>query len=46
VPKLSATPGHINWAGPRLGEHNTEIYEKLLDLTQAEIAELVAAQVI
>jgi crotonobetainyl-CoA:carnitine CoA-transferase CaiB-like acyl-CoA transferase len=46
VPKLSASPGRINWAGPRLGEHNSEIYETLLDLTKAEIAELEMAKVI
>ena len=25
--RLSATPGRIRWAGPRLGEHNNEILE-------------------
>jgi len=25
VGKLSATPGAVRWAGPRLGEHNREI---------------------
>lgn len=26
VPKLSETPGQIRWAGPKLGEHNDEIF--------------------
>ena len=25
VPKLSETPGQVNWSGPALGEHNAEI---------------------
>lgn len=28
VPKLSETPGQIRWAGPKLGEHNDEIFER------------------
>ncbi len=27
--RLSETPGAIKWAGPRLGEHNQEVYEQL-----------------
>jgi formyl-CoA transferase len=29
VPKLSATPGEIRWAGPRLGEHTAEVLREL-----------------
>ena len=29
VPKLSATPGKVNWLGPELGAHNDEIYRGL-----------------
>jgi crotonobetainyl-CoA:carnitine CoA-transferase CaiB-like acyl-CoA transferase len=29
VPKLSETPGKINWAGPALGEHTEEILREL-----------------
>src|SRR5699024_8170926 len=28
VPKLSKTPGKVKWAGPKLGEHNSEILEE------------------
>jgi len=40
VPKLSGTPGQVEWTGPRIGEHNREIYTTLLDLTEAEIIRL------
>ena len=29
VPRLSATPGEVRTAGPRLGEHNDEVYAAL-----------------
>jgi formyl-CoA transferase len=29
APRLSATPGGVRWAGPQLGEHNTEILGRL-----------------
>lgn len=32
VPKLSATPGQVKWVGPKLGEHNKEVYGELLGL--------------
>ena len=34
VPKLSETPGHIEWLGPPLGAQENEIYGKLLGLTE------------
>src|SRR5262249_24784688 len=37
--RLSRTPASIRWAGPRLGEHNDFVYERL-GLTGAEIAKL------
>jgi crotonobetainyl-CoA:carnitine CoA-transferase CaiB-like acyl-CoA transferase len=40
VPKLSGTPGQVEWTGPRIGEHNREIYTTLLDLTEAEFVRL------
>lgn len=41
VPKLSATPGAIRWAGPdRLGEHTAEVLAELLDLTPEQIGKL------
>jgi succinyl-CoA:(S)-malate CoA-transferase subunit B len=46
VPKLSATPGHVNWLGPELGAHNDEIYRGLLGIDEAELQRLKDAAVI
>ena len=27
--RLSETPGEVRWSGPRLGEHNEEVYGEL-----------------
>src|SRR5690606_32496630 len=43
APRLSATPGRINHAGGALGQHNEEIYGKLLGMTPERMAELAAA---
>lgn len=40
VPKLSETPGEVRSTGPSLGEHNEEVYGKLLGLGEEEISEL------
>ena len=40
VPKLSKTPGSIEWTGPDLGSHNKEIYGTLLGKSEAEIKAL------
>lgn len=45
-PKLSATPGRVKWAGPKLGEHNAEIYRGLLDLSSEEIDRLKEQKII
>lgn len=37
VPKLLSTPGEISWDGPKLGEHNTEIYQDYVNLTAEDI---------
>jgi crotonobetainyl-CoA:carnitine CoA-transferase CaiB-like acyl-CoA transferase len=37
--RLSETPGAIRWPGPRLGEHNAEVYGRL-GLDGAKLAEL------
>ena len=34
-PKLSETPGSVQWTGPDLGEHNDEIYKGLLGMDDA-----------
>ena len=32
VPRLTETPGEVRWTGPKLGEHNEEVYGELLEL--------------
>ncbi len=46
VPKLSETPGAVNWPGPTLGEHNDEVYRGLLGLDDARLAALREAGII
>ena len=46
VPRLSDTPGRVNWLGPRLGEHNAEVYQALLGLSDEELRRLSEAGVI
>jgi succinyl-CoA:(S)-malate CoA-transferase subunit B len=46
VPKLSATPGQINWLGSELGAHNDEIYRGLLGIDEAELQRLKDTAVI
>ena len=40
VPKLSATPGRVEWYGDGLGSHNHEVYAALLGLTADDLARL------
>ncbi|MFZ6672452.1 CaiB/BaiF CoA transferase family protein [Undibacterium sp. Xuan67W] len=37
-PKLSETPGHTNWLGPKLGQHNREVLQQL-GYSESEIAQ-------
>jgi crotonobetainyl-CoA:carnitine CoA-transferase CaiB-like acyl-CoA transferase len=46
VPKLSETPGLVEWVGPRLGAHTEEILKARLGLTNEEFASLLEAGVI
>jgi formyl-CoA transferase len=46
APKLSATPGGIRSPAPELGEHNADIYGKLLGFDAARMAELTARGII
>ncbi len=39
-PKLSETPGGIQWAGPELGQHNDEIYKGQLGMSDEELTSL------
>lgn len=40
VPKLSETPGDIEWAGPRLGAHTEEMLSQWLDMPPEEVRKL------
>lgn len=47
VPRLSATPGGVRWAGPaEPGSHNHEVYAELLAMTSAELGALAETGVI
>lgn len=46
VPKLSASPGGTEWIGPKLGEHNEEIFCGLLKISPTEYKELVDSGII
>jgi crotonobetainyl-CoA:carnitine CoA-transferase CaiB-like acyl-CoA transferase len=46
VPKLSATPGRTDWAGPEVGAFNAEVYGELLGLSPEEIERLSAKGVV
>jgi crotonobetainyl-CoA:carnitine CoA-transferase CaiB-like acyl-CoA transferase len=46
VPKLSETPGGIEWYGGALGSHNKDIYGRLLGLSSEEIEQLAQQGVI
>jgi crotonobetainyl-CoA:carnitine CoA-transferase CaiB-like acyl-CoA transferase len=44
--RLSETPGSVRWTGPRLGEHNSEIFQGWLGMSPNEVAELNTAGII
>lgn len=46
VPRMEATPGRTEWAGPSVGAHNREIFGELLGLGEAEQAALKDAGII
>lgn len=46
LPKLTATPGGTDWIGPKLGEHNEEIFRGFLGLSQSEFEDLIAEEII
>jgi len=46
VPKMSETPGHIEWSGPKLGQHTEDVLSKKLHLTEDQMKELKAKGII
>lgn len=40
VPKLTETPGHVKWAGGKIGQFNEEIYRGLLKMSASELSDL------
>ena len=46
VPKLSDTPGSIDWSGPNLGEHNDEVFGRILGLSNEAMDRLRADGII
>ena len=40
VPRLSDTPGSVEWLGPPMGAHTDELFKGLLGLTDAEMGKL------
>jgi len=46
APKFSKTPGMVEHAGPRLGEHNKHIYGSWLGLGEAELEDMATRGVI
>ncbi|WP_046318784.1 CoA transferase [Mycobacterium sp. UM_Kg1] len=46
VPRFSGATGRVEHLGPRLGEHNAEVYRDLLDLTSSDIDDLHARGVL
>jgi crotonobetainyl-CoA:carnitine CoA-transferase CaiB-like acyl-CoA transferase len=45
-PKLSATPGKVDWTGPALGAHNEEVYGALLGMDSKRMDDLQARGII
>src|ERR671912_171322 len=37
VPRLSETPGEVRWTGPKLGQHNNEVFTEVLGITEGDL---------
>jgi crotonobetainyl-CoA:carnitine CoA-transferase CaiB-like acyl-CoA transferase len=46
VPRFSSAPGKVEHLGPRLGEHNAEVYGELLGMSLSDIDDLRARGVL
>ena len=46
LPKLDSTPGRTNWPGSEIGSHNDEVLRGILQLDDAQIAQLQAEGVV
>ncbi|GAB4423336.1 MAG: CoA transferase [Chloroflexi bacterium OHK40] len=46
IPRLSATPGGVDWTGPELGQHNDEVFTGLLGLTPDDLGALRERKII
>jgi crotonobetainyl-CoA:carnitine CoA-transferase CaiB-like acyl-CoA transferase len=46
VPRLTDTPGGVDTLGPSLGQHNAEVYGRLLGMTEADLRSLEGEGVI
>jgi formyl-CoA transferase len=46
APRLSGTPGAIRWLGPELGQHNDDIYGRLLGVDEAQREQLASQGII
>ncbi len=46
TPKMSETPGEVKWIGPKLGEHNKQVYKEILELTDEELKKLSEKNII
>jgi crotonobetainyl-CoA:carnitine CoA-transferase CaiB-like acyl-CoA transferase len=45
-PKLSETPGEVQWTGPALGQHNEQVYGELLGMSRQRMDDLAARGII
>src|SRR5215204_2698065 len=37
VPRLSETPGEVRWTGPKLGQHNDEVFKEVLGISEEDL---------
>jgi succinyl-CoA---D-citramalate CoA-transferase len=37
VPRLSETPGRVRWTGPKLGQHNEEVFTEVLGMDEEDL---------